>query len=56
MWLLHLESAGALVDAFGGGSTVMHHLHAAVEYAILLHNVDVHLNRVELYMLIAQPF
>jgi hypothetical protein len=48
-------SAGALVDAFGGGSTVMHYWHAAVESAILLHNVDVHLNRVELYMLIVQP-
>ena len=49
-------SAGALVDAFGGGSMVMRYWHAAVEYAIVLHHVDVHLNRVELYMLIAQPF
>ena len=49
-------SAGALVDAFGGGSMVMHYWHAAVETAILLHNIDVHLNRVELYILMVQPF
>jgi hypothetical protein len=33
----------ALVDAFGGGSMVMHYWHAAAESANLLHNVDAHL-------------